>query len=1238
MKNIYQFLQPVDFIIVVTYLLILLGIGYWVSFVRKKKEGENLFLAERSLGWASIGLNMWGTNVGPSMLIASASIGYSTGIVAGNFAWYAFIFILLLAVVFAPRYLGARVSTLPEFMGQRFGESTRTILAWYTLITILISWLSLGLFAGGVLVRQLLGLPMWLSVISMVILATFFAAAGGLKAIAYTNVFQMLLLIAVSACLVWIGISKIGGIHALYEKTPPGYWDLFMPADDKNYPWQAIILGYPIMGVWFWCTEQSMVQSVLGARSLEQGQLGANFIGWLKILDVPLFIIPGVICFILYPHLANPDAAYLTLVTNLFPPGMRGLIIVVLIAALVGNIGSSLNSVSTVFTMDIYIKKYRPQATNRDIIRIGRFITVAGAIVSVLVTLAIDNIKGLNLFDVFQSVLGFLAPPMSVAFLFGVLWKRTTDRAINGVLTWGTAFSVGIGVLYLWVFPSSHYHWPHFLLLSFYIFVVLSLATAGVSMVAPARPYALHSVSALPRPTRRVWSLWTVLSIVMIILYILFNGHSARAQGPSAGAGPGDRTATWIGYPGDFEIWLANKVQTRRTERGTFLPPFWKLDNHYWLIDFRREFDLPATDQIDLAVEGKYNCKVDGKMITGFPRQLVLSQGHHTLELKAYNPISPPAIFVRGRYLVSDTAWSVTVEDKEWIDASGKASDKSGTTWYPAEVWGFNDPLLPPSRWALATEPRSALSALRGSHSLLVDFGKETFGYVRLHGLKGRGRLSLYYGESKEEALSPEGCETFDRLDINRSGDSTLDVSRAFRYVNIQWEEGMQLDSASMLYEYAPLTNRGSFRCSDPEINKIWDVAAYTLHLNTREFFIDGIKRDRWVWSGDAYQSYLMNYYLFFDPATVTRTLWALRGKDPVTSHINTIMDYSFYWFLGVYDYYLYTGDVSFIRECYPRMVSLMDFILGRRNKNGWLEGLPGDWLFIDWADGLTKKGELSFEQLLFVRSLETMKLCASLAGDPTGADRYGREATSLHEKFFHDFWDESRHALVHSRVDDRPGTSVTRYANMFGIFFGYFNARQQAAVKQHVLLNDSIQKITTPYMRFYELEALCAMGDQERVLKEIKDYWGGMLNLGATSFWEKYDPAEKGVQQYAMYGRPFGKSLCHAWGASPIYLLGKYYLGVRPLSPGYSTWSVELVLGGLQWMEGEVPTPHGNIKVYCSRSSVKVTTAEGTGVLRLKSRSLPVCKMATIKTVAKDTYEIALDGRKEYSVTYAAF
>jgi hypothetical protein len=189
--------------------------------------------------------------------------------------------------------------------------------------------------------------------------------------------------------------------------------------------------------------------------------------------------------------------------------------------------------------------------------------------------------------------------------------------------------------------------------------------------------------------------------------------------------------------------------------------------------------------------------------------------------------------------------------------------------------------------------------------------------------------------------------------------------------------------------------------------------------------------------------------------------------------------------------------------------------------------------------------------------------------------------------------------------------------------------------VKRGVLLNDSIQKITTPYMRFYELEALCVLGGQQRVLKEMKDYWGGMLRLGATSFWEKYDPVEKGGQHYAMYGRPYGRSLCHAWGASPLYLLGKYYLGVRPLSAGYATYVVAPVLGGLEWMEGEVPTPHGNIKVYCSRTQIRVKGVEGKGVLQLRSRILPICKEGNVRSVGGDRYEMDVEGGKEYTVKY---
>ncbi|MCR8666771.1 sodium:solute symporter [Aestuariibaculum sp. M13] len=528
MGQISSFLEPIDYGVIIGYLILLVGFGYYISFIKNKKTDASYFVAGNTLGWTSIGLNMWGTNVGPSMLIASASIGFTTGIVAGNFAWYAFVFILLLAVVFSPRYLGANVVTLPEFMGKRFGDSTRNILAWYTLITILISWLSLTLFAGGILVQQLLDMPMYLSVILMVILSGFFAAAGGLKAIAYTNVFQMLLLIGVSLLLVILGINKAGGIEHIYNSTPGSYWNLFLPADDSNYPWTAIILGYPIMGVWFWCTDQSMVQSILGAKNLKQGQLGANFIGWLKILDVPLFILPGIVCFVLFPELQNPDEAYMTMVTQLFPVGLRGLIIVVLIAALISTIGSALNSLSTVFTMDVYVKKYRPDAAQKRIVKTGRLVTLFGSILAVLITLAINSIKGLNLFDIFQSILGFIAPPMSVVFLFGVLWKKTSTKAVNLVLTLGTVLSLGVGVLYLWVFPNGEYPWPHFLLLSFYIFVALCVMVVAISLAdktVQENHDELLTINPKARPDKQVKLLWVLLTIVMVLLYIFFNGH-----------------------------------------------------------------------------------------------------------------------------------------------------------------------------------------------------------------------------------------------------------------------------------------------------------------------------------------------------------------------------------------------------------------------------------------------------------------------------------------------------------------------------------------------------------------------------------------------------------------------------------------------------------------------------------------------------------------------------------------
>jgi SSS family solute:Na+ symporter len=532
-------LSNLDLFVIAVYIAILISIAIWASY-GKKNKGGNLFTANQSLGWFAIGLTMWGTNVGPSMLIANASSGFESGIAAGNFSWYAFPFICLLAFVFAPRYLGANVMTLPEYMGKRFGEKTRKYIAWYSIITILVSWLGLTLFSGGVFMAQILDFPLWACIALLVIVSAAFTIAGGLKTIAYTNVYQMLLLISVSILLAVMSIIKVGGIETVIERTPASCWKLFQPLSNADFPWLAILLGYPIMGVWFWCTDQSMVQSVLGAKNLKQGQLGANFCAWLKIIDIPLFILPGILCLLLLPQLTHSTDAYLQLVKTVFPSGLMGLVVVIMSAALISTIAAALNSLSAVFTMDIYLKKHSAPPDEGEIKRTGRILVLIGAALSVFLAIGITFIQGLSFFNIFQSVLGFLAPPMTATFLFAVFWKRTSVKAVNLTLTLGTLFSLGIGVAY---YMRLIFDGIHFLYLSFAIFIVLAAFIIIFSLAERLGKRSTHQPatcggftegheSSVGNPmlaykpaniNRRVKITWLLLIIVMIGLYIFFN-------------------------------------------------------------------------------------------------------------------------------------------------------------------------------------------------------------------------------------------------------------------------------------------------------------------------------------------------------------------------------------------------------------------------------------------------------------------------------------------------------------------------------------------------------------------------------------------------------------------------------------------------------------------------------------------------------------------------------------------
>ena len=664
--------------------------------------------------------------------------------------------------------------------------------------------------------------------------------------------------------------------------------------------------------------------------------------------------------------------------------------------------------------------------------------------------------------------------------------------------------------------------------------------------------------------------------------------------------------ARWIWYPGDYGIWWGNEIQSQRLQWGGRLTPFWPLYEPHSRVLFRRAVHLTADEPLEIGADGHATVcwhspsgYHEGSAILG---KFTLPKDATAIEIKIQNNDRPPSVWVKGPHLVSDSEWKVGWTTT-WDTDDDLPADSSAR---------FTDPLTPPGLTSLPVERKNPVwSRETHGHGLLADFGEETYGYLRFKDIRGKGAVRVIYAESESEALAvdlantkPGALDGWEMLMLEEGAEMRRDIAHGFRFVHVIPVDGeVSVGALAMDRETKGLPVRGSFRCSDAELNEIWDVSVRTLELTCREVFIEGIKRDHWVWSGDAVQSFLMNYYVFGDYDGCRDTLWTLRGKDPVKCHLNRIMDYTFYWFDAVEKYRLYSGDPYIARQVYPRMKTLLEFALGRLDAAGRPVDRPGDWMFIDWApEPLHNTGGVTaFEQILLVRALEATAALAKEVGAADDANAYLARAKKLRDEIVPRYWNEEKGGLLHlMKADGSLDEQLTRYPNMFGLFYGYFDEAKRARVVKDVLLNDNVLKIQTPYMRFYELESLCSLGMQETVTKEIKSYWGGMLNLGATSFWELYNPSEKGVAHYAMYGRRYGKSLCHAWGASPTYLLGKYYLGVTPTQPGFAAYEVKPNLGGLEWIEGDVPAPFGRIHVKFDKKSVSVLSDGGKGVLVL--------------------------------------
>lgn len=640
--------------------------------------------------------------------------------------------------------------------------------------------------------------------------------------------------------------------------------------------------------------------------------------------------------------------------------------------------------------------------------------------------------------------------------------------------------------------------------------------------------------------------------------------------------------------PGDFELYHGMLLHNRRTFRTNYYSPGWRIDGPRCNLYLYKKAVLDKPETITLYANTKdAGMLVDSTMYsTG--TTVSLDVGEHMIKVYAFKDGGFPTVYCVGDTFASDETW--THRSFGAIDLPAGVNDMYTELSDNPEVFKFSYERLTPVQTETTPE------------GILFDFGCERFGNLIFENITpADAKFLIVCGESREEALDPKNAIV--KVNAEATDGMFKSTTVAFRYIFVPHFGGTYDFSAD--YEFLPLEDKGAFRSDDELINKIWDVSAYTLHLNSRECFLDGIKRDRWAWSGDAYQSYFVNYYLMNDNDIVRRTQRILRGSDPMTMQINTISDYTFYWIMSMWEYYFHSGDLAFIRSTYPMMLSTMAFIEGRLDSDGFYTKREGDWVFVDWSNFDKESGPLCAEQMLLCRTYDCMAKCAALVDDKAGEEKYTALSRVLLEKINTLYWDEDKNAFVD---DYKTGNrNVTRHANIFALLFGLTSEERQAKIITHVIKNKEICPITTPYFEFFELDAMCRIGEFDYMIDMLHSYWGGMIAHGATTIWEEYFPDRTRLENYAMYGKPYGKSLCHAWGASPIYLLGKYALGVCPTAPAYETYEVKPNLMRFGSFEGKVPTPNGTIFVKADKNSVTVLSDVPGGTLVVGGASYPI-------------------------------
>lgn len=549
----------IDFLVIGAYFLFVFLLAWWVTVQEKRRKAEtygssDYFLGGKNVGWFVIGASLFASNIGSEHLVGLAGSGAQGDMAAAQFELLAALILILLGWVFVPFYLKSGVFTMPEFLEKRYSTGARTYLSIISIIAYILTKISVTIFAGA-LVFEVLGVEFWTGAILVVLATGIYTIFGGLRAVIYTDMLQMFVFLLSSIAIVYFGLSALDGWDGMMAAISSGtaemegvetsqFFNLWRPSDDANYPWTGIVFGAPILGIWYWCTDQFIVQRVLSAKNQSEARKGTIFAGFLKLLPLFIFIIPGIIAFALFQKGlidlgGTPEKALPALVNQFLPAGFRGLVLAGLLAALMSSLSSVFNSTSTLFTIDFY-RKYNPNAPEKRLVLVGQLATVVLVIISLAwIPFMKTMMEGSSFYKYLQSIQAYISPPIAAAFLLGLFVKRLNSRGAITAL-W-TGFVLGM-IRLLLEFRMGTTEWAptpgtlldlfvtsNFLHFAIFLFIVSGVVMYTVSLTAPAYSAEKLNNVVYKRPARSVEGFnitnrdfWLTLALIASVLLIWF--------------------------------------------------------------------------------------------------------------------------------------------------------------------------------------------------------------------------------------------------------------------------------------------------------------------------------------------------------------------------------------------------------------------------------------------------------------------------------------------------------------------------------------------------------------------------------------------------------------------------------------------------------------------------------------------------------------------------------------------